>query len=63
MKHRFLITVLASVMLAGTFSTAIVPVQAISKKTAVNHGYRKVTLTKTVRIKKFMKEYLPIRAL
>lgn len=35
MKHRFLITVLASVMLAGTFSTAIVPiqtVQAISKK-------------------------------
>lgn len=63
MKHRFLITVLASVMLAGTFSTAIVPVQSISKKTAVNHGYRKVTLTKTVRIKKFMKEYLPIKAL
>lgn len=66
MKHRFLITVLASVMLAGTFSTAIVPiqtVQAISKKTAVNHGYRKVTLTKTVRIKKFMKEYLLIKAL
>lgn len=58
MKHRFLITVLASVMLAGTFSTAIVPiqtVQAISKKTAVNHGYRKVTLTKTVRIKKIHK--------
>ena len=53
-------------MLAGTFSTAIVPiqtVQAISKKTAVNHGYRKVTLTKTVRIKKFMKEYLLIKAL
>ena len=50
-------------MLAGTFSTAIVLVQAISKKTAVNHGYRKVTLTKTVRIKKFMKEYLPIKAL
>ena len=66
MKYRFLITALASVMLAGTVSTAMVPtqdVQAISKKAAVNHGYRKVTLTKTVRIKKFMKEYLPIKAL
>lgn len=35
MKHRFLITALASVMLAGTGFTAIIPtqnVQAISKK-------------------------------
>lgn len=55
MKHRFLITALASVMLAGTASTAIVPtqnVQAISKKAAVNRGYRKVTLTKTVKMRK-----------
>lgn len=58
MKRRFLITALASVILAGTASTTIIPaqnVQAISKKAAVNHGYRKVTLTKTVRIRKIHK--------
>ena len=58
MKHRLLITTLASVMLAGTAFTAVIPtqnVQAISKKVAVNHGYRKVTLTKTVRIRKIHK--------
>lgn len=58
MKHRFLITALAFGMLTGAVSTTIVPtqpVQAISKKVAVNHGYRKVTLTKTVRIRKIHK--------
>ena len=47
MKHRFLITALAFGMLTGAVSTTIVPtqpVQAISKKVAVNHGYRKVTI-------------------
>lgn len=58
MKHRLLITALASVMLAGTASTVVIPtqyVQAISKRAVVNHGYKKVTLTKTVRIRKIHK--------
>lgn len=58
MKHRLLITALASVMLAGTASTVVIPtqyVQAISKRAVVSHVYKKVTLTKTVRIRKIHK--------
>lgn len=44
MKHRLLITALASVMLAGTASTVVIPtqyVQAISKRAVVSHVYKK----------------------
>ncbi|RVU70733.1 MULTISPECIES: hypothetical protein [Lactobacillus] len=57
MKHRILITALASVMLAGgvgAVATPAQPVQAISKLAAVSYarGYRKVKITKRINVAK-----------
>lgn len=58
MKHRILITTLASVMLASgvgavTSANASQPVQASSKATVINRvGYHKITITKETAIRK-----------